>query len=222
MAGDVVAMATLETLTLWLHIAAGTVALGAGVVALVTTKGGRRHRRAGRVFVYAMAVVVGTVLPLVVLAPTSFRIFLTLVAIFSGYLAFSGYRVLGRKRPADGAAPVDWAAAGLVVVASAALGGWGLLRLAGGTTFGVVLVVFGAIGLGFGGTDLRTFRGGDGVGDWMVTHLQRMVAAFIATVSAVSAVNLTGPLGVVAWLWPTAVFVPLITYWSRKYETGQG
>jgi len=210
---------TFEAAVLWLHVAAGTVALAAGVAALVTTKGGRRHRRAGRIFVSAMAVVVGTVPPLVVLAPTPFRIFLTLVAAFSGYLAFSGYRVLGRKRPADEAAPVDWAAAVLVVAAAAALGGWGVVRLAGGSTFGVVLVVFGAVGLAFGGIDLRAFRGDGGGGDWMVTHLQRMVAAFVATVSAVSAVNLTGALGVVAWLWPTAAFVPLIVYWSRTYGT---
>jgi hypothetical protein len=213
-------MPTLETLTLWLHVAAGVVALGAGVVALMTTKGGRRHRRAGRTFVYAMAVVVGTVLPLLALDPTPFRVFLTLVAVFSGYLAFSGYRVLARKRPADEAAPVDWAGAGLVVVACGAMGGWGLFMLAGGTTFGTVLVTFGAIGLAFGGTDVRAFRSPDGGGAWMVTHLQRMIAAFVATVSAVSAVNLTPVMGFVAWLWPTVVFVPLIAYWSREYDSG--
>lgn len=52
----------------------------------------------------------------------------------------------------------------------------------------------------------------------MVAHLSRMLAAFIATVSAVSAVNLTGTLGFVAWLWPTAVGTPLIVYWARKYD----
>lgn len=213
-------MPTAETLTLWLHVAAGFVALGAGAVALVTTKGGRRHRRAGRAFVAAMAVVVGTVVPLFAFAPTSFRAFLLLVAVFSGYLALSGYRVLGRKRPGDEAAPLDWAAAGLVVLACTGMGAWGLLRLADGDGFGTVLVVFGAIGLGFGAMDVRAFRSAAGGGDWQVAHLQRMVGAFVATVSAVSAVNLTPVLGVVAWLWPTVVFVPLIAYWSSEYERG--
>jgi uncharacterized membrane protein len=209
-------MSTLETVTLWLHVAAGVVALGAGSVALVTTKGGRRHRRAGRVFVYAMAVVVGTVPVLLAADPTQFRVFLTLVAVFSGYLAFSGYRVLGRKRPADGPERVDWAAAGVTVVACLALGGWGVVMLAGGHGFGTVLVVFGALGLGFAGLDVRAFRAAHG-GSWQVAHLQRMLGAFVATVSAVSAVNLTQLMGFVAWLWPTVAFVPLIAYLSWKY-----
>lgn len=211
-------MPSLEVWTLWLHIAAGVVALGAGLVALVTTKGGLRHRRAGKGFLAAMAVVVGTVFPLLVFDPTSLRVFLGLVAVFSGYLAFSGYRVLSRKRPAAEAAAVDWVAAIAVVLACLALGGWGLDRLVFGGELGIVMVVFGGIGLGFGGYDLRAFRAADARSEWMVTHLQRMIGAFIATVSAVSAVNLTGALGAVAWLWPTAAFVPLIVYWSNRYE----
>lgn len=210
-------MPSLEVWTLRVHIAAGVVALGAGLVALVTTKGGLRHRRAGKVFLVAMAVVVGTVFPLLAIDPTSGRVFLSLVAVFSGYLAFSGYRILSRKRPADEAMAVDWVAAVAAVLASLALGGWGLRRLAGGEPFGIVLVVFGAIGFGFGGYDLRAFRAADGPPESMVTHLQRMIGAFIATVTAVSAVNLTDALGFVAWLWPTAAFVPLIVYWSNEY-----
>ncbi|WP_255151078.1 hypothetical protein [Halorarius halobius] len=203
--------------TLWLHIAAGVVAVAAGVGALATTKGGTWHRRAGKLFVASMAAVVATTLLLLAVAPSGFRVFLALVAVFSGYLAFSGYRVLARKRPDDGPKGVDWAAALLAAVASLALGGWGALRLLEGGTFGVVMVAFGGIGVAFGAGDLWLFRSG-GTDAWLVTHLQRMLAAFIATVSAVSAVNLTAQMGVLAWLWPTLVGVPLIAYWSQKYE----
>ena len=212
-------MPTLEAWTLWLHISAGVVALVAGFGALVTTKGGLRHRRAGKVFVVSMAVVVETVVPLLAFDPTPFRRFLTLVAIFSGYLAFSGYRVLSRKRPADEARAVDWTATGAVLLACLGLGGWGLLQLVNEKSFGLVMLVFGGIGLAFGAIDLRTFRATERQEEWMVTHLQRMVSAVIATVSAVSAVNLTGTLGVAAWLWPTPVGIPLIMYWSNTYGT---
>jgi len=210
-------MLTLAAWTLWLHIAAGTVAVLAGLGALVTEKGGLRHRQAGKSFVVAMGVVVVTTVLLAVFDPTSFRLFLVLVAVFSGYLAFSGYRVLSRKRPADEVALVDWVAASAVVLACLALGGWGITRLVEGATFGGVLVVFGGIGLGFAYLDVRSFRTDEG-GEWMVAHLQRMIGAFVATISAVSAVNLTDTLGVVAWLWPTVALTPLIVYWSRKYE----
>lgn len=210
-------MSVLGTLTLDVHVAAGTVAVLAGIGAMVTGKGGRRHRQAGRVFVLAMGVVVGTSLLLAALAPTAFRLFLALVAVFSGYMAFSGYRVLSRKRPADDPEAVDWVAAAVAGVACLALAGWGVVWVLGGSTFGAVLVVFGTIGLGFAGGDARGFLADDGGGNWTVAHLQRMLGALVATVSAVSAVNL-GSLGPVAWLWPTVVFVPLIAYWSRRYD----
>lgn len=212
-------MPTLETWVLWTHILAGAVAVLAGSVALVTAKGGTQHRRAGRVFLGSMGVTVGTVFILLAVTVTRFRIILTLVAIFSGYLAFSGYRVLARKRPSGEASFLDWGGAVTVILACATLGGWGIDWLLEGTTFGTVMIVFGGIGIAFGAQDVRSFRA-PGQGEWMVSHLQRMIGAFIATVSAVSAVNLTDTLGVVAWLWPTVIGVPLIVYWSRTYARG--
>ena len=211
-------MPTVEEWSLWLHIVAGTVALLAGVIALVTTKGGRRHRQAGRMFLVSMGVVVATVFVLLALDATSFRIILTLVAIFSGYLAFSGYRWLSRKRPSSTAHVIDWGAAASVILACVGLGVWGVTWFLDGRSFGIVMVVFGGIGVAFGTMDMRLFHSDDH-GEWMVSHLQRMIGAFIATVSAVSAVNLTPLLGIVAWLWPTVLGIPLIYYWSDKYSS---
>lgn len=210
-------MPTLEEWTLWLHIAGGIVALLAGVGALVTTKGSLRHRQTGKVFLVSMGVVVGTVFILLPLDPTPFRAILALVAIFSGYLAFSGYRALSRKRPAQTAHPMDWTAAGSVILACLGLSAWGISWFLDGRSFGFVMLVFGGIGVAFGTIDLHQFRTRNAEG-WMVNHLQRMIGAFIATVSAVSAVNLTSLLGITAWLWPTALGVPLIYYWSKKYS----
>ena len=211
-------MPTLEGLTLWIHIAGGTVALVAGVGALITKKGGFRHRGAGKVFLVSMGVVVGTVVILLPLDPTPLRAILTLVAIFSGYLAFSGYRALSRKRPAQTGHLVDWTAAGSVILACLGLGVWGISWVLDGRSFGIVMLVFGGIGIAFGTMDIRLFQTSKSE-EWMVNHLQRMIGAFIATVSAVSAVNLTPVMGVAAWLWPTAVGVPLIYYWSKKYSS---
>lgn len=211
-------MPTLEGWTLWLHIGAGTVAVLAGLSALVTIKRGWRHSQAGKIFLISMGVVVATVFGLLANNPTIFRIILTLVAIFSGYFAFSGYRVLSRKRPDDDADAIDWVATGAVFVACLGLGVWGVTWSLGGQSFGIVMIVFGAIGVVFATLDAWTFRR-EGTGEWMVNHLQRMIAAFISTVSAVSAVNLTPMIGIWAWLWPTIVGVPLTVYWSNTYST---
>lgn len=214
-------MVAVEAWTLWIHIAAGFLALGAGAVALGTKKGGRNHRLAGRAFVVGMAVVAATAIALYPMGPTEIRLFLVMVAIFSFYFAFTGYRVLSRKRPADEAGPVDWVATALVLLASAWMLGTGGLWALDGRSFAPILLVFGVIGVGFGGFDLRTYRGSDdGPPVWMVSHLQRMLGAYIATVSAVSAVNLHALPPAVRWLWPTAVGVPIIVYLSKKYDRG--
>jgi hypothetical protein len=166
-----------------------------------------------------MTIVIGTVPVLLAFEPTDFaRQFLLLVAVFSGYLVFSGYRILSRKRPADEPASIDWLVAGLAVVASLGLVAWGAVLAFGGTSIGIVMAVFGLIGIAFGGSDLMDFRNPDRRGPWMADHLSRMIGGYIATVTAVSAVNLAGIAPeVVAWLWPTAIGVPLIVYWQGKY-----
>lgn len=214
---------TADGVTLAVHVATGFLALGAGAGALLTEKGGRRHRRFGRFFVYGMTVVVATTAVLYALDPTTTRLFLLLVAAFSYYFVFSGYRVLSRKRRPTEAELVDWIAVGVLTVAGFGLvvmGGW---LAANGVDFAAVLLVFGAIAAVFGAIDVRNFRNADGDADaaaWVLVHLQRMIAAYIATVTAVSTVNLQSVPVVVRWLWPTAVGVPLILYLTHRYESG--
>ena len=80
----------------WIHIAAGMLALGLAPAAMLTVKGGRAHRRWGKTYFWAIAVVASTAVVLGLFRP---QIFLVLLAVFSFYQAFSGYRALSRKRP---------------------------------------------------------------------------------------------------------------------------
>ena len=77
-----------------IHIAAGITGFVVAPIALISKKGGRVHRKWGKVFFWSMTVVAFTA---VIMAPMHGNIFLTLVAVFSFYLAFSGYRSLYRK-----------------------------------------------------------------------------------------------------------------------------
>ena len=76
------------------HILAGIVALGAGLGAILTRKGGRRHCLAGRVYALTMGVVVVTAFPMAYWASNWF---LLAIAVFSGYLVFGGYRARSRR-----------------------------------------------------------------------------------------------------------------------------
>ncbi|NUB93071.1 hypothetical protein HT576_18860 [Haloterrigena sp. SYSU A121-1] len=89
-------MPMFEEWTLWLHIE-GDIALFAGVGALMTKKGGLRYTRR-KVFLVSIGGVVGMVFILLPLDPTPFRVALPLVAIFKGYIAFSGSRAFSHPR----------------------------------------------------------------------------------------------------------------------------
>jgi hypothetical protein len=170
-----------------------------------------------------MAFVSASALALFGLDPTGDRPFLALVAVFSFYFVFSGYRVLSRKRPADRPAGVDWAAAGVLCLAGLGLLVLGTLGLAGGGSFGTVLLVFGGISVAFGVRDLQGFR--TPTADpraWFYEHLTRMSAGYIATVTAFSTVNFVFLPELARWLWPTLVGTPLIFLAVRRYRAQLG
>src|SRR2546427_13147193 len=92
---------------------------------MLTAKGGRTHRRWGKVYFWAMAAVALTAVVLAVWRPV---VFLALLAVFSFYSAFSGYRSLFRKRPREGAhaSALDWTARNVAFAASPTLRGPGV------------------------------------------------------------------------------------------------
>jgi hypothetical protein len=205
--------------TLWLHVATGFAALFAGLGAIVTRKGGRRHRLAGRTYVASMAVVSGTAVGLYAVRPSFTRLLLGLVAVFSFYFAFSGYRVLSRRRPSDTPGRVDWAAVALFGGSSLLLAAFGAREALAGADFGTVVLVFGGIGVVFGANDARWLGRDPAAAERLPEHLTRMGAGYIATVSAFSAVNFQFLPFVLRWLWPTLLGTPLLVYARRAYET---
>src|SRR2546425_828150 len=77
------------------HVAAGTLALFVAPIPMLTAKGGGSHRRWGKVYFWAMAGVAATAIVLAVWKPV---VFLALLAVFSFYSAFYGYRARNTTR----------------------------------------------------------------------------------------------------------------------------
>jgi Predicted membrane protein (DUF2306) len=211
-------MGTVVHIILGLHIVAGYIALVVGPGALLTHKGGLWHRRWGKIYYWAMA---GVALSAVVLSLYRPNLFLLLLAVFSFYQAFSGYRVLSRKLPHLGqrATPLDWAAAASTLAGSVALAVYGLVGWHSSTTFCIVPVIFGALGSVLAGQDVRSFRRpATAKQAWWFGHMGRMLGAYIATVSALSVVNFAFLPPLIRWLWPTAIGVPGIFIWISYYR----
>ncbi len=206
------------------HIAAGATSFLLAPVALVTAKGGRQHRRWGMVYLWAMGVVAATALPMALFRPV---LFLALVAVFSFYAAFSGYRVLKLKDlPRGGKArPIDWFAAIVTFACSACLAGFGAFRPHWVQNMGIVSIVFGFLGMRLAFDQMRTFiwKPTEKM-FWWYSHLGNFMASYIAAWTAFSAVTLARVLGNAwfVWLWPTIVGVPAIilttAYYKRKFS----
>ncbi|MGA7885315.1 MAG: hypothetical protein WCA44_06185 [Acidobacteriaceae bacterium] len=203
-----------------LHVASGVVAFVCAPVALFTAKGGRTHRLWGKIYFWAMALVAATALFLSILLPI---LFLALVAVFSFYAAFSGYRILSLKRLGHGDKPhpFDWFAALVTLGTSAALALIGAFhpRLAGGMS--LVSVAFGLIGVLLASASIRTFlRPPADKQFWWYFHMRGMIASYIAAFTAFTVVNLAPHFGNVWWVWlgPAMIGVPGSIRWQMYYR----
>lgn len=211
-------------LFLGVHITAGLTSFVLAPVALVTAKGGKQHKRWGMVYLWAMGVVAATALPMALYRPV---LFLALVAVFSFYSAFSGYRILKLKNLARGgsAKPIDWFAAVFTFVSSAALAGCGAFRPVLIQNMGIVAVVFGFLGMRLAATEIMKFlkKPTDKM-FWWYTHLGNFIGSYIAAWTAFLVTNIhpqSHGMGKALWLLPTGVGVPAIVatiaYYKRKF-----
>jgi uncharacterized membrane protein len=190
-----------------IHIAAGMTALAAMWIPLVTRKGGRAHRRAGWVYVGAMAVVASTA---VVVsgwrllydddpARRNFSYFLLYIAVLAASATSHGVRALrtkGRTTPHRSA--WDLGISALLVLAGA---GSAVLGIAAGQ---VLYIAFAPIGLLVGGGQLYYWlRPPRNRMHWWLEHMSSMLTACITTITAVAVVNAPrlGLTQVSLWVW---------------------
>lgn len=197
-----------------LHVIFGIIAFAAAPGAMMTKKGSLWHRRFGNAFFYGMMAVAASAFILWTLGSS---LFLMLLAVFSFYLAFSGYRAVNIKN--GSAEKIDWLVSGAALIAGLGLIGLGLNGKMHGDSFGIVAMVLGAFAaIGAVQDMLRFARPVTDRRAWLVNHLSKMLGAYIATVTAVSAVNFQFLPPVWRWLWPTIIITPFIIMWTRQYK----
>ena len=217
-------MGVMMTTLLGIHIAAGSVALSSMLIPMVAGKGGTLHRRAGWVFVAAMAIVSATALPLSghrLLFDErpegrDFGLFLFFVAILTAASVSAGVRVLRFKtRTAPHRHWWDTGLPALLTTASVALCGYGLVR------GNVLFVAFSVIGLVTGVGGLRYWlRVPTSRMHWWFEHMGSMLGGCIAATTAflvVSGDNF-GIWPMAAWLGPSVVGTVAIGGWTTYYK----
>lgn len=202
------------------HVVSGCLALAAAAVAGSSKALGVDHRWhvvSGNAFVWSMAGIFVTAVPLAVLQRNPF---LLLVAILSCYFAVAGWRYAthrsGRPRV------VDWGSALAMISASLVMLGIGVVMLATGNGTGVVTLVLGGIGAVLSTRDLRRLAAGAiALPERIATHLTMMLAGSVAIITAFVVVNVETGSAIVAWLAPTVALSPVIALWSHRVRSGR-
>lgn len=207
-------MQQLFTILLVMHIIGGATSIIFGSYILFTKKGTKRHRLIGNIYFYAMLTGAIVAMPMSYIHP---NYFLFIIAVFTAYMLLTGKRYLAKKSVAD-IATTDWLLTVVMLIFAVALIILGVYHLLKPRIFGVVFLSFGAISLLFVYKDYKNYSGKAAVKNFgLVTHLQRMMGSYIASVTAFLVVNNRILPPTIVWLLPTVVIVPLIVKWSKKY-----
>ncbi len=211
-------MKSILLFSLYLHIAAGTLSLIAGPLALFATKGGQRHILIGKVFLYSMTLVFFSALFNAIVKEMTF---LTMMAVFSYYNILAGIRALYLRRGVQqGWLDVLLHGTTIVVMGSFLLFGARQFSM-GHYPIGFLSFFFGLIGVSNAHGYIKVLRIKEPRlrrSRLLLSHISGLTGGFIASITAFSVQTMGFMPNVLQWLWPTFVFVPVIIYWKRKTQ----
>ena len=206
-------MTTLLEILLYAHVAGGAVALIAFWVPALSRKGSSLHRKAGRVYVRGMSVVLATSLPLSIVSFVRGNwvagTFLLYLFVITGTALYSGLRALKSK-----AGPQQYVTPMYIATTWATLLGGVVVLIVGVATQAWLLAGFSLIGLIAGPSALAFIRNPpNDPRFWWYEHLGGMIGTGIAAHVAflnfgaqrlISGFDL-GSWGMLAWFAPVAI-----------------
>ncbi|WP_430908911.1 DUF2306 domain-containing protein [Maribacter sp. 2-571] len=204
-------MEPIAKILIYIHAATGGLALLAGLISLIATKGFTLHRRSGLVFYFSMLVSALTAL-VVATIPNHQSPFLFAVGVFSLYFILTGKRALRfkkKKYDLHWDKRISWMmiVTGILMV---------ILPMLVSKTLNIVLCVFAGLGIVFSVRDLLLFKNRDKLQKvWLKLHLGKMMGAYISATTAFVVVNELLP-GLYAWFLPGLAGGVLIVFWIRK------
>ncbi|WP_293871980.1 DUF2306 domain-containing protein [Flavobacterium sp.] len=209
-------MELLFKILLIIHIITGSIGLFTGTINIIRKKGDQFHKLVGNFFFLSMIInaVAGFVMSIL-----HKNLFLSIIAVFSFYMTATGQRFLSLKTIDKDQKPktIDWILTLTMLLFALFFIIFGFYLLINYNKFGTVLLVFGLISILMAKKDIAIYQGKVKFKNyWLLIHIQRMIGAYIAALTAFLVVNNTYLPSLVAWLLPTVILTPLIFYWSKK------
>jgi hypothetical protein len=202
-------MDSLLKVFLGIHIVSGYIALLSGLIAILTKKGQKNHKKAGIIYFYSMLGVSASALVISIIKSNEFLLYISIFAFFE---TFNGYRSVKVKDLK--AKPIDWIVLllGLVNTVLMILSKNMILMVFGGIS---IFLIYSTFVIYFNNLknkpQLKMI--------WLPRHIGMMLGAYIATTTAFIVVNLSyAAIPWLPWLLPTFIGVPLIFYFTNKYR----
>lgn len=210
-----------QTILLILHVSGGMTALIAGLIPMFAQKGGKLHVTGGRIYLWAMWVVVFSSLPLALI---KMNLFLGTIGIFTGYMVYTGNRAAQRKSPVPTSRMdliVMWATM-LVSIVMVGMAVFLAVGMEGRWPMGLILGTFGVFCFVLTSQDWRHTIHPERYAkkSWLLLHIGRFGGAYIATFTAFVVTNVTFLPGLLLWLGPGIIGGMIVgrtvRYWRQR------
>ncbi|SFW72460.1 DUF2306 domain-containing protein [Chitinophaga sancti] len=212
-------METLVKILIYIHAFFGGLGLISGIAGIAVKKGSKLHKNSGKAFSYSMFI--SSLVSLVIARmPGHENLFLFLIGVYTIYLVLAGNRALTFKGDIKSSADtIDKTISGTMLGASVLMLLIGIYQLTmhkGGNA--VLFAFFGGFGLYMTLKDFYTFRVfKEKKNAWLSSHIGRMVAALIASITAFMVAGLHLQT-LVMWTLPSVIGTIYISYWNRKIK----
>lgn len=197
-----------------LHIVAGSFCLLSGIISFLANKWSRTHQLIGKSFILSMFIVAASALCMTFIKP---NIFLTAIALFSLGLVTNGWiaaRIFKGVESAKALKQLPY----LFLLINLGMVLVGIFNYRFKSYGGILLVVFGLIGLNLSKSFIRTLRDKTSTREqFFKHHVSGMIGGFISAVTAFAVNTIHIQPNILVWLAPSVILVPLLTYIARSF-----
>ena len=225
-------MKTFTSIFTMIHVFAGFTSLLLFWIPVFTKKGGINHVRLGKIYIWLMWIVVVTA---AMLSVKNIYVGHLEMAAFLGFLTFitanplwKGIAILNYKKGISATFQRMHLLFELMIfITGALLLGYGVYLQGQGA--GVLMIIFGLLGVSSLGGILKMIKNPPQKMDWFMEHVKDMITTGIAAYTAFFAFGgrtylgeiFTGYWMIIPWVAPTFLGVLAMKYWEKSYNKGK-
>jgi hypothetical protein len=206
------------TIAIYCHAFFGGIGLITGIGSMSVTKGGKLHKRMGRIFTYTMLISCLIIIP-VSFMPNHKSLFLFLISIFTIFMVLFGNRATTFKsKKKVKAVLTDTVLNHAMALFSLFMIGYGITGFLTTTGNFTLFIFFGGLGLFLVFRNIQLYRKFKELKvAWILNHISHMMGAMIASVTAFIVAGLKF-YTITAWVLPSVMGTVYIIYWRLRVK----